>query len=256
MENVEVTPEVVEAPIVEQAVTPENAEPNNGTVETPTVKTFTQDEVNEMITKRLERADQTAVKKAAQEARDAVIADMGYAWNGQPIKTESEYKRAVADQKKYEDMQKQGMPQEAIDRILAVERAQEETTAKLTEYESKSKQAQDAQQFLEAYPDVKAEDIPASVWQEVDKGKSLVDAYARHENLTLKQQIAEITKAKEIEALNAQNAASSTGSVTGQGSAPTTTFYTQKQVAQMSLEETNRNWSAIQQSMKNPKFYD
>lgn len=256
MENVEVTPKVVETPIVEQAVITENAEPSNVVVEPIAEKTFTQAELDGIITKRLERERETITKKTAQESRDAVISEMGHTWNGQPIKTEAEYKRAVSDQKKYEDMQKQGMPQEAIDRILAVERSQEETTAKLTEYESKNKQAEDAKQFFDAYPDVKPDDIPASVWQEVDKGKSLVDAYARHENLTLKQQIAEITKAKEIEALNTQNAQSSTGSVTGQGSAPVTAFYNQKQVAQMSLEETNRNWSAIQQSMKNPKFYD
>lgn len=216
-----VTTEVVETPIVEQAVTTENAEPSNEVVETITdkpVKTFTQEEVNEFVAKRLEREKETITKTTAQQARDAVIAEQGHTWNGKPITTEAEYKQAVNEEKKYQELKKQGLPNEAIDRILAVEKSQEETTAKLTEYETKSNQEKDAKEFFEAYPNADPNEIPASVWLEVEKGKSLVDAYARHENLTLKQQIAEITKAKEIEALNTQNAQSSTGSVTGLGS--------------------------------------
>jgi hypothetical protein len=255
-----VTTEVVETPIVEQAVITENAEPSNVVAEPITEakpeKTFTQSELDNILTKRLDRERETITKKTAQEARDAVIAEQGHTWNGQPIKTEAEYKQALKDQATYEALQKQGYPAEAINRLIAVERSQEETVAKLSEYESKSKQQKDAQAFFEAFPDAKPEEIPASVWLEVDKGESLVNAYTRHENMTLKQQIAEATKAREIEELNAQNAASSTGSVTGQGAAPITTFFTQKQVKEMSNEETNRNWAAIQQSMKNPKFYD
>lgn len=253
MENVEVTTEIAETPIVEQAVNTENAEPNVEVVETKTEKTFTQAELDSIITKRVERERESITKKTAQEARDAVIAEQGHTWNGQAIKTEAEYKQALKEQELSETYRNQGYPDEAIKRLLAVEKSQEETTAKLNEYESKNKQQQDAQQFLEAYPDVKAEDIPATVWAEVDKGKSLVDAYARHENQTLRQQLAEATKAREIEALNAQNAASSTGSVTGQGAAPATTFYTLEQVQKMSQAEVNRNYEGIMESQK--KWY-
>jgi hypothetical protein len=83
----------------------------------------------------------------------------------------------------------------------------------------------------------------------VGKGKSLVDAFVRHENQSLKQRLEALEQAKQIEQQNQANAASSTGSVTGNGtSAPA--FFTQEQVSKMSTSEVNKNWTAINESMK------
>jgi hypothetical protein len=59
--------------------------------------------------------------------------------------------------------------------------------------------------FLEIYPDVKATDIPQSVWAEVKQTGNLVEAYARHENKQLRDKVAVLEQ-------NAKNAARSTGS--------------------------------------------
>lgn len=247
----ESTPESVEAPIVEQAVTTENAEPNVEVVETKPEKTFTQAELNDIIKSRVERERESTAKRVAQEARDAYIAEQGYVHpiSKQPIKSEAEYNQAVRDQELFESYQKEGYPDEAIQRILDVEKSQQETAAKLSEYESRSHTDREFKAFLEAYPDAKPEEIPASVWAEFNAGKSLVDAYKDYDYLLIKQERDKLLQAKQIEQQNNENAASSTGSVTGNGTS-TPTFFTQDQVSKMSNADVNKNWNAINESMK------
>ena len=50
--------------------------------------------------------------------------------------------------------------------------------------------------FVEAYPDVKSDDIPREVWKEFGdgSGKELTEIYARYENKKLKAQIADLEK--------------------------------------------------------------
>lgn len=64
--------------------------------------------------------------------------------------------------------------------------------------------------FLQAYPDVKAEDIPQEVWNDAGRTFDLVGAYQRHENRELR---------KEIETLrqNNKNKERSTGSTKSAG---------------------------------------
>ena len=60
--------------------------------------------------------------------------------------------------------------------------------------------------FAREFPDVKAEDIPAKVWQDFSAGKGdLADFYARHENAALKAKIAAMER-------NEDNRKRSTGS--------------------------------------------
>lgn len=61
-------------------------------------------------------------------------------------------------------------------------------------------------QFLETYPDVKAEEIPQEVWQDsFAHGGDLTGAYARYENRKLKTEIAQLKQSQ-------QNKTRSTGS--------------------------------------------
>jgi hypothetical protein len=71
--------------------------------------------------------------------------------------------------------------------------------------EAEQKKNADVARFVENFPNVKAEEIPQSVWEEVRKGADLTAAYARYQNAELK---------KEIEALklNEKNRTRSTGS--------------------------------------------
>lgn len=63
----------------------------------------------------------------------------------------------------------------------------------------------DVATFIKAFPDVKAEDIPESVWIEVMNGADLTSAYTRYENKQLRSRIAAIEQ-------NQKNAERSTGS--------------------------------------------
>lgn len=63
----------------------------------------------------------------------------------------------------------------------------------------------DVESFIKAFPDVKADDIPESVWLEVRNGADLTSAYTRYENKQLRSRIAAIEQ-------NQKNAERSTGS--------------------------------------------
>lgn len=63
----------------------------------------------------------------------------------------------------------------------------------------------DVATFIKAFPDVKADDIPESVWLEVMNGADLTSAYTRYENKQLRNRIAAIEQ-------NQKNAERSTGS--------------------------------------------
>lgn len=240
----------------EQVVTKENAEPSKPEGENPPEKTFTQKELDEIIAKRLERERETVSKKAAQEARDAWVAEQGWQdFKGNPIKTEAQYKEALKEQeirKKYEGK----VDDEILQELIESKKFREQYQKQQEESNKQAKQQQDYSEFLEYYEQAhgkefnhKEDVIPAEVWAEVDKGKSLVDAYTRYENQRLKDQIAELTKQKEIEKQNEENAAASTGSVTGQGG-KNTGYFTPEQVEAMSESEVNKHWDVIQKSMK------
>lgn len=251
----ESAPETVETPIVEQAVTTENAEPNVEVAETKPEKTFTQAELNEIITKRIERERESVSKKAAQEARDAYVAEQGIEWNGKHITTEAEYKEALKEQELTERYRSQELPDEVIAELVEGKKFREKFSESEKQSAERAKVESDFLEFTKAFPDAKPEDIPTSVWADVNAGKSLVDAYTKYENQTLKEKLAAVEQAKQIEQKNQENAASSTGSVTGNGS-NVPTFFTKKQVEGMSQSEVNKNWDAINTSMKNPKFYE
>ncbi len=87
----------------------------------------------------------------------------------------------------------------------------------LTQKQMQEKINADAAAFRSNYPDVDINKIPAEVWEKVDKGLSLTDSYQIYENKVLKEKIAAQEKALQVKEANAKNAATSPGSVTGQG---------------------------------------
>lgn len=67
----------------------------------------------------------------------------------------------------------------------------DERTAAAQVAEEKRTQARerDMRAFIEAYPNVKAETIPAEVWQRVARGDSLSAAYTMHQNRALEHRL-------------------------------------------------------------------
>ena len=80
-----------------------------------------------------------------------------------------------------------------------------ETTAQQQKEAAEKERNAMLTRFVEIYPEVKATDIPQSVWAEVNKTGNLVEAFALHENKQLRDKIAVLEQ-------NTKNAARSTGS--------------------------------------------
>lgn len=86
-----------------------------------------------------------------------------------------------------------------------------------TEKQMKEKMDRDIADFRSVYPEVDAKTIPDVVWEKVNSGMALVDAYRVHENTVIKEELAELKKALQVQKTNEANAATSPGSVKGTG---------------------------------------
>ena len=83
------------------------------------------------------------------------------------------------------------------------EAAKAAQTVKGSEKTEEQRKNEEISAFVKEFPDVKAEQIPASVWEEVGKGGSLIQLYRDHVN---KEKDAEITRLKaENEKLKTEN---------------------------------------------------
>lgn len=109
---------------------------------------------------------------------------------------------------------------EAVFKIqqLRVEKAEQEQRAaeqaeQIRTAEAARKNTEMLQRFASAYPDVKATDIPQSVWAESHKTGDLLSAYVRYENAGLRRRLETMEN-------SATNAKRSTGSMKSAG-APT-----------------------------------
>jgi hypothetical protein len=166
-----------------------------------------------------DKAVERARQEAAQQARDSWIADQGYEWHGKPIKTEAEYKQALQEQELENRIKQQysNVPDELLNELVESKRFREETLAEKKAREEKEAEHKQYTDFLEAYPDVKPEDIPVEVWKEHKEGRSLTEAYMRYENQHLKGEMAKYQTQQQIEQANNKNAATSTGSAKTSG---------------------------------------
>ena len=81
------------------------------------------------------------------------------------------------------------------DAIFQVQKARAEKAASKQEAKEQPAEVQqnatptEVSRFLEVYPNVKAEDIPQSVWDDVKKTGDLLGAYTRYENAELKRKM-------------------------------------------------------------------
>jgi hypothetical protein len=213
-----------------------------------------------------DKAVERARQEAAQQARDAVIAEMGYEWKGKPITTEAQYRQALKE-KELEDklrLQYSNVPDEIVDKLIEFDRFREETLAERKAREEAERKAQEERdfsarresmynEFASEFPDYdtpeKLQSIPKEVWIEADKwlksggreGRRLADALTRY---NWKQSMAK----EQVNQSNQANAAGSTGSVRGQGKP--STGLTEEMIAEMSPQELARRWSEVKRLYK------
>lgn len=137
-----------------------------------------------------------AVERARQEARDAVIAEMGYTWNGKPIQTEAEYKQALEEQRIIEKYKDRDLPEEVIQELIESRRDREERQRKEQEQQKEQERLSAFNEFFEYFEEVnerpfdpKMDTLPQEVQEAVNKGQSLLAAYMKHHNKELRNQL-------------------------------------------------------------------
>lgn len=186
-------------------------------------------------------------RKAEAEARDKTIADLYGESHG--ITTWAQYQEALKEQEIRAQYESKELPKEVVDELVESRKFRETYQSEQEVNAKKAWEDKEYKLFLDTYKDVKPEDIPASVWVEFNEGKSLVDAFAKHENTLLKNKLAEYEKGKVATTANQVNAETSPGSVTGLGSVKDTTL-TPESIEAMTPQELMKRWGEVKQVMK------
>lgn len=109
-----------------------------------------------------------------------------------------------------------------VERELAESKKAGEQSAEQTAAEEKRRQ--DFLAFSKTHPEVKAQDIPAEVWQRVQDGMSLSDAYGLHELKALREENTRLKNEATVRRQKEKNAARSTGSMSTSGKEPKPKF--------------------------------
>jgi len=132
------------------------------------------------------------INEARQQAKDEVIANMGYTWNNKPVTTEAQYNQAVAEQAEQQrnaELEEQGIDPKYLNDAVENNPTVKQAKALLAEQAQAKAQQQSYNEFMAEYPDVKPEQISKETWDLVNQGKSLVDAYTRQEAKELKAKL-------------------------------------------------------------------
>lgn len=121
------------------------------------------------------------------------------------------------EQEKLDEMISNGVPEDVAKEVIATSQLRKQLQEEKNQLEKEKKAREDKERenqeyldFLEAFPDVKAEDIPKEVYAEARKS-NLTTAYMKWQNAELKKQVDRLKQ-------NEKNISSSVGSTTQFGS--------------------------------------
>ena len=181
-------------------------------LETPQEKMLRQSEVDAIIRERLARERQKFESEFKNNPHLSYLEQKAKKL-GITVEQLIENDRKWEEQQALNQLIQQNIPEEYAKKLLEHDKFMQEYQTEKQQREQKEKEQKMYLEFLEAYPDVKPEDVPAEVWQEVAKGRNLLDAYVRYENKRLKDEMAKFQQQQQTQAANMKNAASSTGSV-------------------------------------------
>ena len=136
------------------------------------------------------------------------------------------------------------LPKEVVEELRTSREALRKQRASARAEATRSEISDDIKRFREIFPEVSAEEIPESVWEEVHKGVSLAHAYAlwtvTGENLN--------RRAADINRRNEQSGAA----VKGESAAEP--VFTKEQVEKMNGRDVKSNYKNILKAMKNWRF--
>lgn len=98
----------------------------------------------------------------------------------------------------------------------------QEQRAMQQQEEARQRQQRDVEEFVRRYPNMDPKTIPASVWQEVRKGDTLVNAYGRYETEQLRAENQRLQQQITAKQQNEKNKQNSLGSMQSGAATPKT----------------------------------
>ena len=137
-----------------------------------------------------------------------------------------------------------GLPEEVITELENARLTAREHKRQLRTQRDNEEMAKDIARFREIFPDVAAEAIPDSVWEEVASGIPLAHAYALYEASDKRLNA-------RAEGINARNGNISAMSVHSGATEPS---FTKEQVEKMSGSDVRNNYKSILKAMKSWRF--
>lgn len=149
-------------------------------------------------------------------------------------------------QEEYGDPQfkTEGLPEEVVAELQHAKALRKESRDAKRKSEDESRLKQEIAAFCERFPEVRAEQIPDSVWEEVTSGMDLPHAYAYY----LVTQEKDSGRAEEV------NRGNSARSAAALGDGSTEPSFTREEVERMSRKDVAKNYKNILRSMSKWKF--
>lgn len=231
-----------------------NTPPATEPTEEPTAEQKPDVTETQAFARRLKEETEKARREASQKALDDFI-DQTYS-QSHNIHTFAEYQRALAIQNQQAEVNRlvqQNIPPQYAQEMLENRRFREQHLADQKRMQAQQQKNRQYQEFLSAYPEVASDPskIPTEVWQSVQKGVSLVDAYSRCENKMLRDQLSKYQTQDQIGEANQANAAASTGSAKGVGT-PTAGYISKEafEANKGNQDWLNKNYDTLIKSMK------
>lgn len=187
-----------------------------------------------------------AAEEARAKARDEVISEMYGETHG--IHTYAEYQEALARQEEEQRLAK--MQAQGIEPDLIKQYAEDLPEVKEAKQLKRDRESMAA--LAEIAPEITdASQIPEEVLRDYVQGKDLASSYAiwklKTDRETKAAEAAKTAKSEEIARANAENAKSSTGSISGDGVA-NDGYFTKEQVDRMTKAEVLKNYDQILKS--------
>lgn len=127
-------------------------------------------------------------------------------------------------------LRQQGKTQEEAEAIIRANKSERQLQAYQTQEqrmrqqqeEAQQRQQRDIQEFVQKYPNMDYKTIPPTVWQDVRKGESLVNAYGKYEMQQLRAENQRLQQQLEAKAQNDKNKQNSLGSMQSGSATPKT----------------------------------
>jgi hypothetical protein len=127
-------------------------------------------------------------------------------------------------------LRQQGKTQAEAEAIIRADKANrqlqsyqsQEQAARQQQMAAQERQQRDIQEFVQRYPGLDYKTIPASVWQDVRKGETLVNAYGKYEMQQMREENQRLQQQLNAKAQNDKNKENSLGSMQSGSATPKT----------------------------------